>query len=147
MKKWLLVMIPLILFGTEVIQENEKLKNDMLTKMKKQNKTIVKMAAEGISKHLPQKVDDYTTLLKADYKDTNLIYIYTLNIPKKSDEEIAKEGKIKMTSRIKKHSCISAKRFLKSDITLTYKYISAKSKKLLYSVNVKKADCKDIWKR
>jgi len=136
MKKRFLLLIPFVLFGTEFTENN----------MKKQNKTIVKMAAEDISKHLPQKVDKFTTLIKADYKDTNLIYIYSLNIPKKSDKEISKEGKNKMTPRIKENSCRSAKRFLKSDITLTYRYISKKSKKLLYSIDVNKKDCKDIWK-
>ncbi len=146
MRKILLVLIPFMLFGFEAVKENETLKNRFMENLKKQNKTIVKMAAEDISTHLPQKVDRFTTMVGVDHKGANLIYIYELNVPGKSDKDLIKEGKKRMSSQLKKSSCFSAKRFLKSDITLSYVYKSANSKKTLFKVDVDKSDCARFWR-
>ncbi len=147
MKKMVLAVIPVILFGIEAIKENEALKSKFMENLKRQNKTIVKMAAEDISEHLPQKVDKFTTMVGVDHNGTNLIYIYELNVPGKKDEDLIKEGKKRMTSQLKRSSCVSAKRFLQSDITLSYIYKSFKSKKTLFRVDVNKSDCFGIWRK
>ncbi len=129
----------------KVVKEDSVFKNMFDKKLKEQNRVIVKMAAEEMRKHLPQKVDKYTTLVSADYKDTTLIYIYELSVPKKSDADLKKEGKKRLEGQIKRHSCISSKRFLKSDINLSYVYKSAKTKKTLFQIDVSKKDCQRLW--
>ncbi len=146
MKKiFLLSLFSISLFCADVVKEDSVFKSMFDKKLKEQNKIIVKMSAEEMKKHLPQKIDKYTTMVDVDHKDTNLIYIYEINVPSKSDKELIKEGKKRLTNRIKKHSCISAKRFLKSDIKLSYIYKSAKSKKRLFKIDVDKKDCQKIW--
>jgi len=146
-KKLLFLSMAVCLFADpKVVKEDSVLQNQFDAKMKAQNKTIVKMSAEETKKHLPQKVDKYTTMTGVDYKGTNLIYIYEINVPPKSDKELIKEAQKKMMPlRIKRNSCLSAKRFLKSDITLTYVYKSAKTKNTLFKVDVNKNDCRRIW--
>jgi len=144
-KIFLLSLFSVSLFCADVVKEDSVFKSMFDKKLKEQNKIIVKMSAEETRKHLPQKIDKYTTMVGVDYKDTNLIYIYEINVPSKSDKELIKEGKKRLTNRIKRHSCISAKRFLKSDIKLSYIYKSAKSKKRLFKIDVDKKDCQRIW--
>ena len=131
--------------NVKIVKEDSVFKNMFDKKLKEQNRVIVKMAAEEMRKHLPQKVDKYTTLVSANHKDTTLIYIYELNVPKKSDEDLKKEGEKRLEAQIKRHSCISSKRFLKSDINLSYVYKSAKTKKTLFQIDVSKKDCQRLW--
>jgi len=146
MKKGIFLLLPFVLFSAEIVRENEVLKSKFMENLKRQNKVIVKMAAEDIATHLPQKVDKFTTMVGVDHNGANLIYIYELNVSGKSDNDLIKEGRERMTSQLKESSCVSAKRFLQSDITLSYVYKSAKSKKTLFKVDVDKRDCKKIWR-
>jgi hypothetical protein len=110
-------------------------------KLKIQNMEVVKKAAEGLNETLPQKVDAYTRLVKLQPQGERLIYIYELNVTGKSDAQLAKEGKARMTTPVSRGICNSSKRFLDSGISITYRYTSAVSKQPLFDVNVSKEDC------
>ncbi len=109
--------------------------------MKKQNRIIVKLASEEISKTLPQNVDKYTTLQKVEGKDTKLIYIYEINTGAKSDESIRNEDRSRMQQAVTNGICKSSKRFLDAKIDIAYLYRSATSKEKLFVFNVSQKDC------
>jgi len=106
-----------------------------------QNKEIVTLAAEAMSKDLPQTIDKYTNLVSVQGVDSTLIYIYEINTGAKSDEAVIKEDKIRMMNAVTKGICRSSKRFLDAKITISYIYRSAKSKADLFKFDVKQADC------
>jgi hypothetical protein len=110
-------------------------------KIKQQNINVVQAAAKGLNKTLPQKIDPYTSLVKLEPKGERLLYIYEINDPSMSDEEISKRGKEKMKAPVIRGICSSSKRFLESGIDITYLYKSAKSKKELFRFDVTKKDC------
>ena len=109
--------------------------------MKKQNRIIVKLASEEISKTLPQNIDKYTTLQKVEGKDTKLIYIYEINTGAKSDESIRNEDRSRMQQAVTNGICKSSKRFLDAKIDIAYLYRSATSKEKLFVFNVSQKDC------
>ena len=109
--------------------------------MKKQNRIIVKLASEEMSKTLPQNIDKYTTLQKVEGKDTKLIYIYEINTGAKSDESIRNEDRSRMQQAVTNGICKSSKRFLDAKIDIAYLYRSATSKEKLFVFNVSKKDC------
>ena len=112
-----------------------------LEEMQKQNREIVKLASEEISKTLPQKVDNYTTLMTVEGKDTTLIYTFEINTGAKSDDAVRKEDRGRMQKAVTIGICQSSKRFLDSDINISYLYISANSKAELFRFDVTQADC------
>jgi len=112
-----------------------------LEQMQKQNREIVKLASEEISKTLPQKVDSYTTLMTVEGKDTTLIYTFEINTGAKSDDAVKKEDRGRMKKAVTTGICDSSKRFLDSDINISYLYISANSKAELFRFDVTQADC------
>jgi hypothetical protein len=120
-----------------VVQSGDFPKEQML----KQNRQIVKMASEGISETLPQRVDDYTTLVRVEGKGTTLIYVFEINTGAKSDEAVKEEGRERMKKVVTEGICRSSKRFLESKIDITYLYVSAASKNELFRFNVTEADC------
>ena len=109
--------------------------------MEKQNRIIVKLASEEISKTLPQNIDKYTTLQKVEGKDTKLIYIYEINTGEKSDESIRNEDRSRMQQAVTNGICKSSKRFLDAKIDIAYLYRSATSKEKLFVFNVSQKDC------
>ena len=109
--------------------------------MKKQNRIIVKLASEEISKTLPQNIDKYTTLQKVEGKDTKLIYTYEINTGAKSDESIRNEDRSRMQEAVTNGICKSSKRFLDAKIDIAYLYRSATSKEKLFVFNVSQKDC------
>ncbi len=109
--------------------------------MKKQNREIVKLSSEEISKTLPQTVDKYTTLTTVEGKDTTLIYTFEINTGAKSDEAVKKEDRTRMQKAVTTGICQSAKRFIDAQINISYIYISAKSKTELFRFDVTQADC------
>ena len=109
--------------------------------IQKQNREIVKLASEEISKTLPQKVDSYTTLMTVEGKDTTLIYIFEINTGAKSDDAVKKEDKERMKKAVTAGICQTSKRFLDSRITLSYLYISSQSKAELFRFDVTQAEC------
>ena len=116
--------------------------NNIEEKIKQQNINVVKAAAEGLSEKLPQQVDKYTSLIKIQADGAKLIYVYEINDPQKSDQEIAQLGKKKMQKPVTRGICTSSKRFLESGIEISYVYTSAKTKQELFHFNVKEKDCK-----
>jgi len=112
-----------------------------LNAMQKQNMNVVKMASEALSEGLPQKIDEYTTLIKIEGKGETLVYIFEIHTGSKSDEAVKKEDRTRMQKAVTNGICQSSKRFLDADIMISYIYRSAKSKKELFHFNVKKEDC------
>lgn len=107
-----------------------------------QNQNVIKMAASDMSKQLPQKVDDYTQLVKIEAKEQTLVYVFEINTGAKSDEAIIKEDKSRMKRAVTTGICNSSKRFLQSGIDISYVYTSAVSKKVLFQFDVDQKDCK-----
>ncbi|BAF72431.1 hypothetical protein [Sulfurovum sp. NBC37-1] len=122
-------------------ENNITVKEYPLKKMQQQNRSIVKLASEELSRNLPQKVDKYTTLMKIEGKGETLLYIFEINTGTKSDEAVQKEGRTRMQKAVTNGICHSSKRFLDAHIRIAYIYHSATSKKELFRFNVKKKDC------
>ena len=112
----------------------------MAEKIRRQNIEVVKIAAESMNKKLPKRVDAYTRLLRIESRDEKLIYHFEVNAGPKSDEEL-KKRKASRTPVVTQGICRSYARFLKSGITIVYRYISAATKKPLFDVTVSKKDC------
>jgi len=110
-------------------------------KIRLQNQNVIKMAASEMSGQLPQKVDDYTQLVKIEAKDQVLAYTFEINTGAKSDEAIIKEDKTRMKNAVISGICNTSKRFLKSGIDISYIYTAAVSKGVLFQFNVNKNDC------
>jgi len=125
-------------FGEGLQIQTKDLPNE---EMKKQNREIVKLSSEEISKTLPQTVDKYTTLTTVEGKDTTLIYTFEINTGAKSDEAVKKEDRTRMQKAVTTGICQSAKRFIDAQINISYIYISANSKAELFRFNVTQADC------
>ena len=146
MHKLLLSAIGLILLGqsayaTDVIKEG---KEYPIEKIKEQNKKIIKMVVEEISKTLPQKVDKYTVLTKIRDENLSLIYTFNINTGIKSDEAVKKEDSSRMKKNITKGVCQSSKRFLDADVTLIYEYMSASTKKELFTFTMTQKVCSEL---
>jgi hypothetical protein len=146
MKKLLVSYIILIclgesIFATDVIKEGQEYP---IEKIKEQNKKIIKMVVEEISKTLPQKVDPYTEMTKIRDENTTLIYTFEINSASKSDEAIKKEDKDRMEKAVTKGVCQSSKRFIEAGVILRYEYLSAKSKKELFTFSMDDTVCKEF---
>jgi len=113
---------------------------DLKEKIKLQNQQVVQLAAKSLSKELPKKVDKYTQLISIKAKDETLFYTFEIDAPS-SDEEIMKKDKSRMQRAVTMGVCKSSKRFLDSDIKISYVYIGAKSKKKLFQFDIDKTKC------
>ncbi|PLY07655.1 MAG: hypothetical protein C0625_05620 [Arcobacter sp.] len=113
--------------------------------LKLQNKEIVKLVVDEVSKKLPQKVDNYTQYVSIKAEGLTLISTYEINIAPKSDEAVINEDKSRMETFIIEGICQSSKRFLQSDINVTYVYTNSSSKKELFRFGVTAKDCIKIW--
>ena len=136
MKKSILLMVGLSVLGNNLLADA-----NLAEKIKFQNNKVVKLAAEEISKQLPQKVDKYTQLVKIVGKDESLLYTFEIDTGSKSDDTVIKEDKSRMKKAITKGICTSSIRFLKSGIDISYIYASSKSKKALFRFDVSMKDC------
>jgi len=145
MKKLLLIITIILLasqsYALEIKKESQEFPVD---KIREQNKNVIKMVVEEISKTLPQRVDKYTQMTKLRDENLTLIYTFEINSGAKSDEEVIKEGKDKMEKRVTKGVCNSSKRFIDSGISLVYEYISATTKKILFSFKMNEKICKEL---
>ncbi len=138
----------LILFTILVLQQSiyaNKLpvKNQDVSpeQLAKQNKQITKLAAEQLSKTLPQVINKYTTITNIEAKDTSLIYTYEINTGAKSDEAIIAEDRTQWEKYYIENVCKRSKRFLDAQVNLSYVYISAKTKVKLFQFDVTQAKC------
>ena len=116
--------------------------DDLSEKIKQQNQNVVKAAAAELGRELPKRVDPYTQLVGIDAEDEKLIYTFEIDAGPKSDEQIVKEGKERMRRNVTRGVCATSERFLKSDITIVYRYVSAASKKELFKFDITKKDCR-----
>jgi len=143
MKNLILAFAMLTTFSTIALHAEIKSKTgDFPAKeMKSQNEQIVKMVVDEISRGLPQTVDKYTSFTKIENKGLTLIYTYEINTGAKNDKTVIKESKDRMQKTITKGICQSSKRFLDSQINISYKYINAKTKAFLFQFDVTQKDC------
>ena len=107
----------------------------------KQNKTITALAAEELSKTLPQKIDQYTQLLTVTAKGAMLEYLFEINTGAKSDETVRKEDRTRMEKAITQGICTRSKRFLDAQISISYVYRSAASKAELFRFDITRQKC------
>lgn len=127
--------------ATEVIKDG---KEYPLEKLREQNHKIIRMVVEEVSKNLPQKVNKYTQMTKVRDEKLTLIYTFEINASPKSDETVRKEGKAKMEKNVSKGICQSSKRFLDAGVTISYEYISASTKKELFTFTLNQKICKEL---
>ncbi len=106
-----------------------------------QNKKIVSLAAQEMSKTLPQKIDQYTQLLQIAAKGTILEYLFEINTGAKSDETVRKEDRSRMEQAITQGICTRSKRFLDAQIRISYVYRSAASKAELFRFDITQEKC------
>jgi len=141
MKRSILLLLALAGLTVSMYAEGMKTGELPATEMIKQNRKIVKLASEEITKTLPQKVDNYTTLLRVEGQDTTLVYVFEINTGAKSDETVRNEDRTRMQKAVTSGICRSSKRFLDAEIDISYLYKSAASKEKLFQFNVSKDDC------
>lgn len=103
MKKLLSIISILLLsspiYATDVIKDGQEYP---VEKLREQNKQIIQMVVEEISKTLPQKVDKYTDMTNIRDENLTLIYTFEINTGSKSDEVVKKEDKPRMEKAITK---------------------------------------------
>ena len=109
--------------------------------LKVQNRKIVGLVVEELSKDLPKTVDQYTQFVGIKSDDLTLIYIFEINTGVKSDESIQKEDHSRMQSAVTQGVCRSSQRFLDAQINISYLYQSAKTKDKLFQFDITQADC------
>ena len=143
MKNLLLSLSLIITFNNTLLAEKTLTRTQELSakQIKSQNSIIAKMFAEEISKNLPHTIDKYTKLLTVTNKEANIIYTFEINTGSKSDEAVINEDRSRMKNAVKKGVCNSSMKFLESDISISYIYISAISKKKLFQFDITKQDC------
>ncbi len=140
MKRVLLFALLLIMTTLSAIEKREF----PVDKLKEQNREIIKMVVKEISKDLPQKVDKYTIMSKIRDENLTLIYTFEINTGAKSDESVIKEDKPRMQKAISRGICQSSKRFLEAGVTLSYEYLSASTKKELFTFTMTQKKCKEL---
>ena len=106
-----------------------------------QNRKIIALVVEELSKDLPKTVDQYTQFVGIKSDDLTLVYIFEINTGVKSDEAIQKEDHSRMKSAVTQGVCRSSQRFLDAQINISYLYQSAKSKAKLFQFDITQADC------
>jgi hypothetical protein len=139
-----LVLSSFVLASSDLPIKNQDVSPQQL---QKQNRQIVQLASKEISKQLPQKVDKYTTMTKVIGKDTSLLYIFEINSGAKSDEAIIKEDHSRMQKAVTNGICRTSKRFLEAQIDITYRYISAVTKRKLFDFFVDQDVCLKLKRR
>ncbi len=109
--------------------------------LKVQNRKIVALVVEELSKDLPKTVDQYTQFVGIKSDDLTLIYIFEINTGVKSDETVQKEDHSRMKNAVTQGVCRSSQRFLDAQINISYLYKSAKTKKKLFQFDITQSDC------
>ena len=114
--------------------------------LKVQNKRIIKIVVDEISKKLPQRIDKYTEFVSIKDEDLTLVSTYEIATGEKTDEAVKREDKPRMEKFIVEGICKSSKRFLQADIHISYIYANAVTKVELFRFDVKPQDCIKFWK-
>lgn len=143
MKKSILALVMITTLGSLSLSADLKSKTGELPtkEMKSQNKEVVRMAVEEIKSTLPQVVDKYTSFTDINNEGLTLVYTFEINTGAKSDKAVIKDSKDRMQKVIKKGICQSSKRFLNSQINISYTYINAITKAPLYRFDITQKDC------
>ncbi|WP_286336280.1 hypothetical protein [Hydrogenimonas cancrithermarum] len=115
--------------------------DEMAEKIRLQNQSVVKAAAEAMSKELPKRVDPHTQLIGIKADGEKLIYTFEIDAAPKNDEAIVKEGKERMRKNVTAGVCNTSRRFLESGITIAYHYVSAATTRELFRFDVDKTAC------
>ena len=115
--------------------------------LKKQNIQIATMAAQAMSKNLPQKIDQYTTLRSVKNDNSTLIYTFVISSNTKSDKEIIREDHSRMQKAITEGVCQSSQRFLKAGINTSYIYVSKKTDTPLFRFDITQTKCTNLTKK
>ena len=115
--------------------------------LKKQNIQIATMAAQAMSKNLPQKIDQYTTLRSVKNDNSTLIYTFVISSNTKSDKDIIGEDHSRMQKAITEGVCQSSQRFLKAGINTSYIYVSKKTDSPLFRFDITQAKCTNLTKK
>jgi len=135
-----------LLFAKALPASNDPAMQEKADKqMQLQNSEVINAAIEAYGKNLPQKIDKYTTFTKVHADGLTLIRTYEINTGAKSDEAVRAEDKSRMKEAIFYGVCTTSKRFLDSNINLTYLYLSAKSKEELFRFEITPKKCANIW--
>lgn len=140
------------LFGADTAQQEQTIvetdapslqmrSDNNVQDLKVQNRKIITLVVEELSKDLPKTVDQYTQFVGIKSDDLTLIYIFEINTGVKSDETIRKEDHSRMESAVTQGVCRSSQRFLDAQINISYLYQSAKTKSKLFQFDITQADC------
>jgi len=157
MKKGSLFLLLVILsvqtlFGANSVEQKQVVKatdapnlnirsDSNVQELQVQNRKIIGLVVEELSKDLPKKIDQYTEFVGITNDDLTLIYIFEINTGGKSDETVQKEDQSRMQQAVTQGVCRSSKRFLDAQINISYLYKSAKSKAKLFQFDITQADC------
>jgi len=143
MNKFALLLLAL---SVSLLAQDLKIRSDNFpaSEMKAQNVTVAEMSAAALSKDLPHKIDNYTTLQTVTNEEATMIYTFLINSGSKSDETIKNEDKSRMKKAITTGVCQSARQLLKAQISIVYIYSSAKTKAELFRFKISQKDCVGI---
>ena len=130
------ILLPILVSASQM-QSRELPNKDM----KSQNKKIASLAANEMSKSLPQVIDKYTKLVNIKAQDTTLIYIFEIDTTPKSDQSIIDEDHSRMKEAVTLGTCQTSQRFLEADIAIRYIYKSANTKTELFQFNINQESC------
>jgi len=142
-KKIFLVVCSMVLVSQSLLSKDLPIKNQDVSpkQLEKQNKHIIKLAAEQLSKNLPQIINKYTTMVSIKANNATLVYTSEINTGAKSDETIRNEDRTKWEKIFIQNVCQKSKRFLDAQVKLSYVYISAISKEKLFQFDITQNKC------
>ncbi len=143
MKKILSSLVILLSLVSSAFGEDLKIRTDEFPdkEMKSQNKEIVRLVSAEISDTLPQKVDNFTTLVSVSGVGTTLLYKFEINTGSKSDEAVKSEDRSRMKRAVTEGVCQSSEKFLLAGINTSYIYVSSKTKVHLFQFDISLKDC------
>jgi hypothetical protein len=147
LKNLLFTFLLFTAFIQSISANNLPVKNQDVSpeQLKSQNKEITKLAAQQLSKNLPQVINKYTIITKIEAVGASLIYTYEINTGAKSDETVRAEDRTKWEEFYIQNVCQRSKRFLDAQVSLSYVYYSAKTKTKLFQFDVNQAKCFKIY--
>ncbi len=131
----------LLCLSTSIFAKDIEIKQKEVDLNLFKNREVLQLAVEQLSRTIPQKIDQYTTLVEIKAEDTTLVYIYEIYTGAKSDEAIKREDHSAMGEAVTLGSCKTSQRFLKSGISIRYIYQSATTKERLFEFDVSYEDC------
>ncbi len=111
-----------------------------------QNREILAMMKQELSKSIPKKIDPYTTLVGVEVDDLTLISIYEINTGGKSDEAVRKEDMPRMKKAITRGECHRSKVHFENGMAIAYRYKNAATKKDIFNLTITLKDCEQYYR-